>query len=566
MRRMLVWLAIAAALALPAPALGIAISNIQFDPAPVAAIQWNQTVNITFDYTVDVTGGARIFARPFTHGSLTPNYGASGSPLYPVGSGSGSANFRITSGETVVDEVRFQVYNADQTALLLEFFVPVYYLFGAHAIHDIVMAPASPSCVMFDQQRVDIAFDYRTSYPGDVLIFARPITNGALTPDYGASGSPFLPTGSGSGTQWFTISHAPEVTVDHIRFQMLDAAQTTVLLEFQVPCHFEFKAGSVYNITFQPDWPCAQPHDEWVDTYFEYQTNVAGGVRIFVLPYTGGAPTPGYAVSGSPLYPAGTGTGNPHFRIMSGEQTIDHVRYKMTNADQTQTLFEYFLPVNIHYAGSVVRRVQLAHPSPAYFTLNHHADMDLPYTTSEAGGVRIWPQPYTHGGFTPSGAFSGSPVWPVGSGVATGYVTVTAQAGVVDQIYLFMSDAGQTQALMEWCVDVQLHFGNQVTADVPMAGEIPAAIGLFTAVESPFTRGSTVRYELPGEADVRLGLFDVLGREVALLVREHQAAGGHTVAFDPGTLARGVYLLRLEAQLRDTGGALGDQRKVLVMR
>ncbi len=566
MNRLLPLLAIAAALMLPPPALGIAISNIQLDPAPLAALQWNQNVNITFDYDVDVAGGVRIFARPCTHGSLTPNYSASGSPLYPSGSGSASASFTITSGEAMVDEIRFRIYNADQTVLLLEFFVPAFYYFGAHAIYNITMGPASPSCVMYDQQRVDIAFDYRTDYPGDVLIFARPITSGSPTPGYAASGSPYHPTGSGSGTQWFTILYGPEVTVDRIRFKMKDAAQTMTLLQFDVPCHYEFRTGSVYNITFDPGWPCARVNNERVYTYFDYQTDVAGGVRIFILPYTNGSPTPGYGVSGSPLYPTGTGSGDAFLTILSGERTIDHVRYKMTNADQTQTLFEYFVPVNIHYAGDVVRGVQLDPPSPAYFTLNHHANTGMPYTTSEPGGVRIWSQPYTDGGYTPSGAYAGSPVWPVGSGTATGFVTVIAGSAEVDQIRLLMTDAGQTQTLMDWCVDVRLFYGNQVTAEVGAPGELAAASGLFTAVASPLTAGSTLRYELPGASEVRLGLFDVLGRQVGLLVQEHQAAGPHTVAFEPGPLAAGVYLLRLEASAGAGGRGFTDQRKVLLIR
>ncbi len=566
MKRLLLWVLVAVPLALPAPAAGIAISNIQMDPAPAAAIQWNQNVTITFDYAVDVAGGARIFMRPFTHGSLTPHYSASGSPLYPVGSGSGSGTFRITSGETMIDEVRFQIYNADQTALLLEFFVPAYYVVGAHAIYNIVMSPASPSCVMYSQQRVDISFDYHTSHPGDVLIFARPVTNGMPTPGYAASGSPIHPTGSGSGTQWFTITHGPEVTVDQIRFTMKDLTQTTVLLEFYVPCHYEFKAGSVYNITFDPAWPCARLHDERVYTYFDYQTDVPGGVRIFILPYTNGAPTPAYAVSGSPLYAPGAGSGNAYFRIMSGERTIDHVRYKMTNADQTQTLFEYSVPVNVHYAAHVVRGVALDHPSPAYFTISHHADMELPYTTTEPTGVRIWPMPYSEGGYTPSGGNSGSPVWPMGSGIASGFVTVTGGSAEVDQIYLLMTNANQTQTLMEWFVDTQLYFGSQATADVGAPGELPTATGLFTAVGSPLADGSTLRYELPGEARVSLRLFDAQGRRVGVLLDQRQSAGPHAIGFDGAQLARGVYLLRLDARLDGSGATLRDQRKVVVTR
>ena len=565
MKRLLISLAVAVALALPGVAFGVAVSGIQFDPAPSAAIQWNQDVNIAFNYTVDVPDGVRISARPFSQGALTPSYSASGSPVYPPGSGAGSSVFRILSGLPTIDEVRFQVWNAAQTELLLTFFVPVYYRVGPHAIYNIAVTPSSPSCVMFDDQRIDIAFDYRTNYAGDILIFARPMTNGSLTPGYAASGSAVLPPGSGSSTQWFTITNPPEVTVDQIRFEMKNADQSVVLLEFMVPCHYEFKSGSVCNITFDPPWPCARLHDERVYTYFNYHTDVPGGVRIFVLPYTNGAPTPDYAVSGSPLYPTGTGSGDGFFLIMSGEQTIDHVRYKMTTADQSQTLFEYFRPVNVHYAPHVVRGVQLEHPSPAYFTTTHLAETLMPYTNSAPGGVLIWTQPYTGGSYTPNGAYQGSPVYPPGSGVADGGVTILSGSGVVDQLRLSMKTADQTEQLMEWFVDAHLFFGSQgSSAGVDDPALVRSFAPLFTLVPNPVTGASILRYQLPEAADVRLRLFDVGGRAAGFILGERQAGGEHAATLNVQGLPSGVYLLKLDARGAEENRE--DQRKVIVVR
>lgn len=59
-------------------------------------------------------------------------YAVSGSPLYATGSGSGSGTFTITSGTELVDGIRFEVLNADQSTLLFEKIIPVYYLFGGN--------------------------------------------------------------------------------------------------------------------------------------------------------------------------------------------------------------------------------------------------------------------------------------------------------------------------------------------------------------------------------------------------------------------------------------------------
>ena len=61
------------------------------------------------------------------------------------------------------------------------------------------------------------------------------------------------------------------------------------------------------------------------------------------------------------------------------------------------------------------------------------------------------------------------------------------------------------------------------------------------------TRGAaTLRYGLPAGGHVRLAVFDVLGREVAVLHDGRQSAGEHAAALGAG-LAPGVYVVRLAA-------------------
>ena len=63
---------------------------------------------------------------------------------------------------------------------------------------------------------------------------------------------------------------------------------------------------------------------------------------------------------------------------------------------------------------------------------------------------------------------------------------------------------------------------------------------------NPFTQSTTLRYSLPQPMQVRLTVYDMLGREVALLVNAQQEAGIHTAEFDAGSLPAGVYLARIE--------------------
>jgi len=218
----------------------------------------------------------------------------------------------------------------------------------ANAISNIQFTPLSPSSLCFGEQ-VSATFNYTTDDPGGIRIFMRPFTDGSLTPHYGAHGSGWYPYPSGTGSGWFTINSG-DVVVDHVRFQIYNHDQSELLLTLFEPVNYTY-GHSVHNVTTYPPSPATMKWDHYVDLEFDYFTCEAGGVRIFVLPYTDGAPTPGYAGSGSILYPEGTGSGTASFRIVSGQVTVDQLKVWMTNPDQSQVLSEDFIPVEFYYEG-----------------------------------------------------------------------------------------------------------------------------------------------------------------------------------------------------------------------
>ena len=77
---------------------------------------------------------------------------------------------------------------------------------------------------------------------------------------------------------------------------------------------------------------------------------------------------------------------------------------------------------------------------------------------------------------------------------------------------------------------------------------LPAAYALEPAYPNPFNPTTEIRYALPEAADVRLTVYDGLGREVARLVDGPVGAGHQHATFDAGGLPSGLYLYRLEAK------------------
>ncbi|MCS6990095.1 MAG: T9SS type A sorting domain-containing protein [Chloroherpetonaceae bacterium] len=88
----------------------------------------------------------------------------------------------------------------------------------------------------------------------------------------------------------------------------------------------------------------------------------------------------------------------------------------------------------------------------------------------------------------------------------------------------------------------------------------PNQFALHQNYPNPFNPTTTIAYQLASPSDVRLEVFDVLGRTVATLVNERKAAGAHFVTFDARNLASGAYFYRLRA------GGFSETKKMMLAK
>ena len=77
--------------------------------------------------------------------------------------------------------------------------------------------------------------------------------------------------------------------------------------------------------------------------------------------------------------------------------------------------------------------------------------------------------------------------------------------------------------------------------------ELPTEVSLAQNYPNPFNPQTTIDYALPKAGDVSLVVYDMLGREVDVLLDGPQAAGRHTVRFGANHLPNGTYVYRLVA-------------------
>lgn len=76
---------------------------------------------------------------------------------------------------------------------------------------------------------------------------------------------------------------------------------------------------------------------------------------------------------------------------------------------------------------------------------------------------------------------------------------------------------------------------------------VPQEYILHQNYPNPFNPTTKISFELPKAGNVRLVVYDLLGREVASLLNDYKSAGRYSVEFNASNFASGVYLYRLEA-------------------
>ena len=88
----------------------------------------------------------------------------------------------------------------------------------------------------------------------------------------------------------------------------------------------------------------------------------------------------------------------------------------------------------------------------------------------------------------------------------------------------------------------------------------PSKFDLSPAFPNPFNPCTEIQYDLSKAEHTSLRVFDLLGREVAVLKDGFVEAGSHRVMFDGSNLASGTYFARLEA------GKLSQTTKLMLLK
>lgn len=90
--------------------------------------------------------------------------------------------------------------------------------------------------------------------------------------------------------------------------------------------------------------------------------------------------------------------------------------------------------------------------------------------------------------------------------------------------------------------------------------ETPAAFSLEQNYPNPFNPSTKISFDIPVSSFVNMAIYNILGKEVKVLVNENLAAGKYEAEFDASDLPGGVYFCRL------SNGQFTQTKKMLLVK
>lgn len=149
-------------------------------------------------------------------------------------------------------------------------------------------------------------------------------------------------------------------------------------------------------------------------------------------------------------------------------------------------------------------------------------------------------------------------VWsPLGSGMNNDVLALTVYGGDLIAGGWFLTAGGITvNRIAKWCCPVGIN---------PTSNEIPYDFSLSQNYPNPFNPQTKIKFDIPqgmkGQtSNVKLIIYDLLGREVATLVNEELKPGSYEVDWDGSNYSSGVYFCKL------VSGDFAVTKKMVLMK
>jgi hypothetical protein len=137
----------------------------------------------------------------------------------------------------------------------------------------------------------------------------------------------------------------------------------------------------------------------------------------------------------------------------------------------------------------------------------------------------------------------------VGSGYQGYSVAISSEGTAIEGGYADNNNAGAV-----WV------FHNPTISVRNISQEVPKSLSLSQNYPNPFNPTTNIRFDIPTTSNVKLVIYDMLGREVTTLVNEKLNAGTYQADWDASNYTSGVYFYKLSA------GDFVQSRKMMLIK
>ena len=110
------------------------------------------------------------------------------------------------------------------------------------------------------------------------------------------------------------------------------------------------------------------------------------------------------------------------------------------------------------------------------------------------------------------------------------------------------------------CLNPPMGGIQDIITGVKQLDQLPASFSLDQNYPNPFNPATVIPFKVSKEGRIRLAVYDLLGKEVAVLWDGRAGVGSHTIRWDASGLPSGVYFYRLEAD------GFSDAKKMMLLK
>jgi hypothetical protein len=102
--------------------------------------------------------------------------------------------------------------------------------------------------------------------------------------------------------------------------------------------------------------------------------------------------------------------------------------------------------------------------------------------------------------------------------------------------------------------------------------QVPERFALQQNYPNPFNPSTVIKYSIPvnktGSSFVKISVYDILGKEVSLIVDREQRPGNYEVTFDGTNISSGIYFYRIEVSNTESSEvkSFADVKKMILLK